>query len=72
MRAIHYRVDFSQDLWGERALSERVEAFLAAEQAVVTRVAPRKGRDGKRQSKVAAPRQREIDLNRNSPNTTSI
>ena len=62
MRAIHYRVDFSQDLWEERALSERVERFLAAEQAVVTRVAPRKGRDGKRRSKVAAPRQREIDL----------
>jgi radical SAM-linked protein len=62
MRAVHYRVDFPQDPWGERELSARVEAFLGAEQAVVTRVAPRKGRDGKRQSKVAAPRQREIDL----------
>jgi radical SAM-linked protein len=62
VRAVHYRADFPQDLWGERALSDRVQAFREAEQAVVTRVAPRKGRDGKRQAKVAAPRQREIDL----------
>ena len=62
MRAVHYRVEFPQDLWGERTLSERVEAFLSAEQAVVTRAAPPKGRGGKRQPKVAAPRQREIDL----------
>ncbi|HET8539698.1 MAG TPA: TIGR03960 family B12-binding radical SAM protein [Anaeromyxobacter sp.] len=62
LRAIHYRADFPEDLWGERTLSQRVEAFLGAEQAVVTRLAPRKGREGKRQPKVAAPRRREIDL----------
>jgi radical SAM-linked protein len=62
MRAIHYRADFPQDLWGERTLSDRVATFLEAERSVVTRVAPRKGGGGKRQPKVAAPRQREIDL----------
>jgi hypothetical protein len=62
VRAIHYRVDFPQDLWEERTLSERVAAFQQAEQSVVTRAAPRKGGGGKRQAKVAAPRQREIDL----------
>jgi radical SAM-linked protein len=63
MRAIHYRVEFPEQLWGEKALADRVEAFRAAEQAVVTRLAPPKGRGGgKRQPKVAAPRQREIDL----------
>ena len=63
MRAIDYRVEFPPEEPGKRTLEERVHAFLAAEQAVVTRLAPPKGRGGgKRQPKVAAPRQREIDL----------
>src|SRR4030042_2842859 len=51
VRAIHYRADFPQDLWGERALSERAAAFRQAEQSVVTRGPPRKGGGGKRQHK---------------------
>jgi hypothetical protein len=63
MRAVHYRIELPAEFWGERALSQRVEAFLAAERSVVIRSAPPKGRGGgKRQPKVAAPRQREIDL----------
>jgi len=62
VRAVHYRAEFPQDLWGEGTLSDRVATFRGAERAVVTRAAPPKSRDRKRQPKVAAPRQREIDL----------
>jgi radical SAM family uncharacterized protein/radical SAM-linked protein len=62
MRAIHYRADFPEDLWDEGALAERVAAFLGAERAVVTRIGRPKSRDRKRHQKIAASRQREIDL----------
>jgi radical SAM family uncharacterized protein/radical SAM-linked protein len=62
MRAIHYRADFAGDLWDEAALAERVAAFLGAERAVVTRIGRPKSRDRKRHQKIAASRQREIDL----------
>jgi radical SAM family uncharacterized protein/radical SAM-linked protein len=62
MRAIHYRVEFPPEGWGESALAERVEAFMGAERAVVTRAAPPKSRDRKRQQKIAGTRRREIDL----------
>jgi hypothetical protein len=49
-------------MWTELALSERVAAFHGAERSVVTRTAPPKSKGGKRHQKVAATRQREIDL----------
>jgi radical SAM family uncharacterized protein/radical SAM-linked protein len=62
MRAIHYRAEFAQELWDEATLAERVAAFQSVERSVVTRSTPPKSRDRKRQHKVAASRQREIDL----------
>ncbi len=62
MRAVHFRAEFQGDLWGEEALRRRVAAFQDAERSVVTREAPPKAKGGKRQHKVAATGQREIDL----------
>ncbi len=62
VRAAHYRAEFPEDTWSEAALSQRVAAFASAGQAVVTRAAPPKSRDRKRNQKIAATRRREIDL----------
>ncbi len=61
-RAVHYRAEFPEDTWDEEELRDRVDAFLGAEQAVVTRAAPQKNRSRGRHQKVAARKQREIDL----------
>jgi hypothetical protein len=63
-RAVHYRAEFPEDTWDETALGERVEGFLGADQAVVTRAAPQKNRARGRNHKVAARKEREIDLKR--------
>ena len=63
-RAMHYRAEFPGDTWDEEELRDRVEAFLGADQAVVTRAAPQKNRTRGRHQKVAARKQREIDLKR--------
>ncbi len=63
-RAVHYRAEFPEDSWDEAALKERVEGFLGAEQSVVTRAAPQKNRARGRNHKVAARKEREIDLKR--------
>jgi radical SAM family uncharacterized protein/radical SAM-linked protein len=63
-RAVHYRAEFPEDNWDEEELRERVDAFLGADQALVTRAAPQKNRTRGRQQKVAGRKQREIDLKR--------
>jgi radical SAM family uncharacterized protein/radical SAM-linked protein len=63
-RAVHYRAEFPGDTWDEEELRDRVDAFLGADQAVVTRAAPQKNRTRGRHQKVAARKQREIDLKR--------
>jgi len=63
-RAVHYRAEFPEDSWGEAELGQRVEAFLGADQAVVTRAVPQKSRARGRNHKVAARKEREIDLKR--------
>jgi radical SAM-linked protein len=62
LRAIHYRAEFPADVWDEGALSEKVAAFRDADQAVVTRAAPPKNRQRKRNQKIAVKKRREIDL----------
>jgi len=62
LRAVHYRVRFPEEGWGEEALARRVAAFHGAERSVVTRTAHPKNRQGKRQPKVADRAGREIDL----------
>ncbi len=62
IRAAHYRAEFPRDAWTDEALTHSVEAFHAAERAVVTRSGPPKTRRPGHQQKVAAGRQREIDL----------
>jgi radical SAM-linked protein len=62
LRAVHYRADFPEELWGEADLVERVAAFRERERAVVTRTAPPKSRERKRQQKIAGARRRDIDL----------
>ncbi len=62
LRAVHYRVEFPVEAWGEAALTQRVTAFQGVERAVVTRAATPKARRGKRQQKVAERAGREIDL----------
>ncbi|HET9552129.1 MAG TPA: TIGR03960 family B12-binding radical SAM protein [Anaeromyxobacteraceae bacterium] len=62
LRAMHYVAVFADDSWTEAALGERVEGFLTRESAVVRRTAPPRNRDRKRHQKIAAPKQREIDL----------
>ncbi len=54
----------SEDTWGEAELRDRVEAFLGVDQAVVTRAVPQKNRARGRHQKVAARKEREIDLKR--------
>jgi len=63
-RAVHYRAEFPQDSWDEEELRDRVDAFLGADQAVVTRAAPQKNHTRGRHQKVAGRKQREIDLKR--------
>jgi radical SAM family uncharacterized protein/radical SAM-linked protein len=55
---------FSEHTWNEEELAERVEAFLGVDQAVVTRAVPQKNRSRGRHQKVAARKEREIDLKR--------
>jgi radical SAM-linked protein len=62
LRAVHYRVRFPEEGWGEAVLTHCVTEFLAAERSVVTRAAPPKHRQGKRQQKIADRGGREIDL----------
>jgi radical SAM family uncharacterized protein/radical SAM-linked protein len=64
LRAVHYRAEFPGNTWGEELLQERVEAFQGAEQAVVTRASPQKKGPRGRHQKVAARKEREIDLKR--------
>ncbi len=61
-RAVHYRAEFPGESWDEAALQARVDLFREAGQALVTRTAPPKGRSRGRNQKVAARKQREIDL----------
>jgi radical SAM family uncharacterized protein/radical SAM-linked protein len=63
-RAVHYRAEFQGDRWTEEELRDRVEAFLGVDQAVVTRAVPQKNRTRGRHQKVAARKEREIDLKR--------
>jgi radical SAM family uncharacterized protein/radical SAM-linked protein len=62
LRAVHYRVQFPQENWGEAALARRVETFQGADRSVVTRASPPKARRGKRPQKVAEKGGREINL----------
>jgi len=59
-RAVHYRVEFPPET-PEDDLARRVEAFLAAEKAVVTREKPPQGGRARR-DKVAAGPAKRIDL----------
>jgi radical SAM family uncharacterized protein/radical SAM-linked protein len=61
VRAVHYRVEFPEGWDGER-LGQRVAAFESADQARVRRARPPKGRQKKRNHKIAASREREINL----------
>jgi radical SAM family uncharacterized protein/radical SAM-linked protein len=61
VRAVHYRAEFPADSWEDGVLSDKVDAFLAAGEAVVTRTAPPKNRHG-RQQKIAVGKRREINL----------
>ncbi|ACL64086.1 Radical SAM domain protein [Anaeromyxobacter dehalogenans 2CP-1] len=61
-RAVHYRAEFPRETWGEAVLEARVAAFREADQSVVTRAAPPRPRGKGRGQKVAARKQREIDL----------
>jgi len=63
-RAAHFRAKFPVDLWDEGELRDRVDAFIGASEAVVTRAAPQKNRGRGRHQKVAARKEREIDLKR--------
>jgi radical SAM-linked protein len=62
LRAVHYRVRFPEEGWGEEALARCVAAFHQTERSVVTRRAHPKHRPGKRQQKIAERAGREIDL----------
>jgi radical SAM family uncharacterized protein/radical SAM-linked protein len=61
-RAVHYRAVFPEDSWGEEALRKRVLTFQGAGEAVVTRTATHKNLPRGRHHKVAARKEREIDL----------
>ncbi|HTP50090.1 MAG TPA: TIGR03960 family B12-binding radical SAM protein [Anaeromyxobacteraceae bacterium] len=61
VRSVHYRVEFPER-WSAEALTQRIEHFHSAEQAVVRRSAPPRPRDKKRNQRLAAPREREINL----------
>jgi radical SAM-linked protein len=62
LRAIHYVAEFTGDSWPEPLLRDRVEAFLAAETAVIHRVKPVKNKDRRSRQRVAGTKQREINL----------
>ena len=62
LRAIHYVAEFTGASWSQPVLSDRVEAFLAADSAVIHRVKPPKNKDRRRHQRVAATKQREINL----------
>ncbi|MCM2334819.1 MAG: TIGR03960 family B12-binding radical SAM protein, partial [Anaeromyxobacteraceae bacterium] len=62
LRAMHYVAVFPDEPWGDGRLSERVEAYLAQDRAVVTRTQAPKNKDRKRHQKIAGRKQREIDL----------
>ncbi len=62
LRAIHYMAVFPADSWSEGLLLDRVEAYLAQEQALVHRTQAPKNKDRKRHQKIAGRKQREIDL----------
>jgi radical SAM family uncharacterized protein/radical SAM-linked protein len=62
LRAIHYVAEFTDVSWSAARLSERVEAFLATDSAVIQRVKPPKNKDRRRHQRVAATKQREINL----------
>jgi radical SAM family uncharacterized protein/radical SAM-linked protein len=62
LRAIHYLAEFTDESWTQQLLSERVEAFLAAESAVIQRVKPPKNKDRRRHQRVVGSGQREINL----------
>jgi radical SAM family uncharacterized protein/radical SAM-linked protein len=61
VRAVHYRVEFPEGWDGER-LGQRVAAFESAEHLRVRRATPPKGRQKKRNHKIATSREREINL----------
>jgi hypothetical protein len=54
--------EFTGDSWPEPLLRDRVEAFLAAETAVIHRVKPVKNKDRRSRQRVAGTKQREINL----------
>jgi radical SAM family uncharacterized protein/radical SAM-linked protein len=62
LRAIHYLAEFTDDSWTTALLTDRVEAFLAAESAVIQRVKLVKNKDRRRHQRVAGSGQREINL----------
>lgn len=62
LRAMHYMAVFPADSWSEGLLLDRVEAYLAQEQALVHRTQAPKNKDRKRHQKIAGRKQREIDL----------
>jgi radical SAM family uncharacterized protein/radical SAM-linked protein len=62
LRAVHYRVRFPEEAWGEEALERCVARFQGADRSVVTRTAHPKNHRGKRQQKIADRGGREIDL----------
>jgi len=61
LRAVHYLAEFPED-WTAARLTERTEAFLAAERATVRRQAPPKESGRRRGEKIAPGKQREINL----------
>jgi radical SAM-linked protein len=61
-RAVHYLLEFTDERWTGPALAERVDAFTQSAQVTVTRASPPGGKPGRGGQKIAATRQREIDL----------
>jgi radical SAM-linked protein len=61
VRAVHYRLEFPEG-WDEERLGQRVAAFESAEHLRVRRATPPKGRQKKRNHKIATSREREINL----------
>jgi radical SAM family uncharacterized protein/radical SAM-linked protein len=62
LRAIHYVADFTGESADEAALQGRVEAFLGTDRTVIRRERRPKAGDRRRNQKIAAGKQREIDL----------
>ena len=61
VRAVHYRVEFREG-WSDEALRRRIADFHKAERAVVRRKAPPKARSPRKGTKLAAAKERHIDL----------